>query len=164
MLDHAPSINENHENGYSLKTIKNSKILPAPFQQEEKIQVDELYINEIKWRKILVAKRGSEHILIQHKKIVLFSLEKRIVLAYLDDGSKYIAGENLTMLTKTLDNKDFFKANRQYIININYIQSFRTYEKVKLKIELNNAELNNRHTIIVSQETSQKFRKWIRLA
>jgi len=53
----------------------------------------------------------------------------------------------------------FFRANRQYIVNINYVKGFKAYEKVKLLVELTIPELN--HCIIISQETAPAFRKWM---
>jgi DNA-binding LytR/AlgR family response regulator len=58
-----------------------------------------------------------------------------------------------------LDNHTFFRANRQYIINIQYIRGYKTLERVKLAVDVNCNESN--HSIIVSQETAPYFRKWI---
>jgi DNA-binding LytR/AlgR family response regulator len=55
----------------------------------------------------------------------------------------------------------FFRANRQYIININHVRSFRVYEKVKVKVDMNPTELNDEYFIIISQETVPEFKKWI---
>ena len=53
----------------------------------------------------------------------------------------------------------FFRANRQYIVNIQYIRGYKTLERVKLAVEVNCHESN--HSIVVSQETAPYFRKWI---
>jgi len=66
---------------------------------------------------------------------------------------------NLGELEEDLDNNIFFRANRQYIVNINYIKGFKPYEKVKLQLDLAPAELN--YSIIISQETAPAFRKWM---
>jgi DNA-binding LytR/AlgR family response regulator len=74
-------------------------------------------------------------------------------------NKKYIADKNLGELEEDLDNTIFFRANRQYIVNINYIKGFKSYEKVKLQVDLNLPELN--YCIIISQETAPAFRKWM---
>ena len=74
-------------------------------------------------------------------------------------GKKYLADKNLGDLEEDLDEGMFFRANRQYIININFIRGFKTYEKVKLQVDLAIPDLN--HCIIVSQENAPQFRQWI---
>ncbi|MBS1576922.1 MAG: LytTR family transcriptional regulator, partial [Bacteroidetes bacterium] len=58
-----------------------------------------------------------------------------------------------------LDDSMFFRANRQYIVNINFVKGFKAYEKVKLLVDLTLQEIN--HCIIISQETAPAFRKWM---
>ena len=70
-----------------------------------------------------------------------------------------MADKNLGELEQTLDENIFFRANRQYIININFIKGFKSYEKVKLQVDLTIPDLN--HCIIVSQETAPQFREWM---
>lgn len=71
----------------------------------------------------------------------------------------HIIDKNLSDLEDGLDRAVFFRVNRQYIVNIAFIKSFKAYEKVKLQVDLSMPELN--HRIIVSQETAPFFRRWI---
>jgi DNA-binding LytR/AlgR family response regulator len=57
-----------------------------------------------------------------------------------------------------LDNKIFFRANRKYIVNANYITKFRSIDKSKISIEL---FLSVNEEIIVSQENAAAFKKWM---
>lgn len=107
----------------------------------------------------LLVQKGLENILLRLEDIVLFYTENKIVYVVDRGEKKYLTDNNLLELEKELDPLIFFRANRQYIININFIKSFRAYEKVKIKIDLNLSELS--HCIIVSQETAPHFRKWI---
>jgi len=75
-------------------------------------------------------------------------------------SKKYLIDKTLSELETELDPQLFFRANRQYIINLDYVKGFRPVEKVKLQIDLTIDE--HSHSIIVSQETAQAFRKWIR--
>lgn len=56
----------------------------------------------------------------------------------------------------------FFRANRQYIININYIKRFRTVEKVKVQVTMD--LMIGEHSVVISQESAAAFRKWIQYA
>lgn len=114
----------------------------------------------IKKRKTrLLVQKGLENILLKMDDIVLFYTENKVVYVVDRLEKKYLTDSNLLELEEELDPLVFFRANRQYIININFIKSFRAYEKVKIKLDLNLTELN--HCIIVSQETAPHFRKWI---
>ena len=58
-----------------------------------------------------------------------------------------------------LSDSIFFRANRQCIINLNYIKSFKPYEKVKLQVELTVPCQNQ--FIAISQKSAPDFRSWI---
>lgn len=107
----------------------------------------------------LVVKRGIENIALSFDDIVLFFTENKVVYVIDKAGKKFLVDKNLCDLETELDRNRFFRANRQYIVNIDYIRSFKPYEKVKLQIDLVANEYN--HPIIVSQETAPAFRKWV---
>src|SRR5258705_7127719 len=107
----------------------------------------------------LVVRKGLEHIALKLDEIVLFYTENKLVYVIDRLGKKYLADTNLGDLEEDLDESMFFRANRQYIININFIRGFKTYEKVKLQVDLVLPDLN--HCIIVSQENAPQFRQWI---
>lgn len=107
----------------------------------------------------LVVKRGMENISLRLEDIVLFFTETKIVYVIDNQNRKYIIDKNLGELDLELDDRVFFRANRQYIVNINYIRGFKTFEKVKLKVDLAVPDIN--HAIIVSQEMAPNFKKWM---
>jgi DNA-binding LytR/AlgR family response regulator len=116
---------------------------------------------EKKKRTRLVVKNGTENISMLLDNIAFFYSENKIVYAIDQAGKKYIVEGSLSALEIELDSSIFFRANRQYIISINHVKSFRTYEKVKLRVNMNPSELNDKYYIIISQETAAAFRKWI---
>jgi len=107
----------------------------------------------------LVVRKGLEHIALKMEEIVLFYTENKLVYVIDRIGKKYLADKNLSDLEEDLDENIFFRANRQYIVNLNYIRGFKTYEKVKLQVDLMVPDIN--HCIIVSQENAPQFRQWI---
>lgn len=117
------------------------------------------FINH-KTKSRLVVKKGLENILLRLEDIILFYTENKIVFVIDRFSKKYILDKNLTELEAELDENIFFRANRRYIVNLNYVKGFKPFEKVKLLIDLNAPELS--HSIIVSQETAPAFRKWMR--
>lgn len=107
----------------------------------------------------LLVKRGIENIALKLDDIILFYTENKIVYVLDRFSKKYICDKTLSDLEEELDEQVFFRANRQYIINVNFIRGFKPYDKVKLSVELNVPEIN--HAITISQETAPAFRKWM---
>jgi DNA-binding LytR/AlgR family response regulator len=108
--------------------------------------------------RLLVRKR-DENIALKIEEIVFIYRDDLLILVVDKDEKKYLCDKHLSELENELDPTIFFRANRKYLININYIRSFKTFEKVKLEIFLNFP--NSDHQIIVSQKTAPEFRKWV---
>jgi DNA-binding LytR/AlgR family response regulator len=155
--------------------VKRDNLLPADFRMPENIRPTEASENYLmnngfarvvnlvrpKKRTRLIVKKGIENIPMLLHNISLFYTENKIVFAIDQFGKKYMVENNLSELEHELDETIFFRANRQYIINIDHIKSFKPHERVKLKVDMNSAELNAHSSIIISQENAQAFRKWI---
>jgi DNA-binding LytR/AlgR family response regulator len=107
----------------------------------------------------MLVKRGLEYISLRLEDIILFYTENKLVFVVDVTGKKYIAEKNLADLEEMLDNSRFFRANRQYIININFIKGFKPFDRVKLQVDLTVPEIA--HHIIISQENSSQFREWM---
>ena len=107
----------------------------------------------------LVVKRGQEHVIVKTEDIVLLYTDHKIVYVLDKTCTKYIFEGNLSYLEAQLEPSLFFRANRQYLVNIDYIKSYRTFEKVKLSIEFTIPV--GEHRVIVSQENAPVFKRWI---
>ena len=107
----------------------------------------------------LLVRKGIENIPLPTQNIVVIYTENKLVYVIDKEGKKYVADKHLGELEQELDNTMFFRVNRQYIINISFIKSYKTYEKVKLQVDLTMPDLH--HHIVISQETAPCFRKWI---
>ncbi len=140
------------------KAMDKYKRLEKHFTQTSYLSNFLQHFNQHKKTRLLV-KKGLENISLLLDDVVLFFTENKIAYVIDKNGRKYLVDRNLSDLEVELDNKTFFRVNRQYIININFIRSFKAYERVKLQIELTLSDLN--YFIVVSQETAPLFRKWI---
>ncbi|HSN62158.1 MAG TPA: LytTR family DNA-binding domain-containing protein [Ferruginibacter sp.] len=107
----------------------------------------------------MVVRKGMLHISLRLDEIVLFYTESKMVFVLDKNGKKYTAEKTLTELEEILDSSRFFRANRQYIININFIKGFKSFDKVKMLLDLSIPELE--HIIIISQENCAPFKKWM---
>jgi len=107
----------------------------------------------------LIARRGMDHIPLKVEDIVLFYTENRLTFLIDRNGKKYIADSILSELEQQLDTQKFYRANRQYIINIDFIKGYKTVEKVKIAVEMSvDAE---KFPIVISQDSAANFREWI---
>ncbi len=120
------------------------------------IQLEE-YTKKRKTR--LIVKKGIENIALKLDDVALIYTESKVVFVIANNEKKYIYDKNLSELEQELDKSIFFRANRQCIVNINYIRGFKAFEKVKLQVDLTFSITPNK--IIVSQETAPQFKKWI---
>jgi DNA-binding LytR/AlgR family response regulator len=107
----------------------------------------------------IIVKKGLTNISLNLTDIVLFYTESLVVYVLDNKGNKYIIDKSLNNLENELDQKSFFRANRQYILNINYVQGYKTYDRVKLLVSLTLKDLD--HLIVVGQEKARLFRNWL---
>ena len=152
---------------YLLKPINQSKLknairkyknLQSYFVNNHSAILDYLNNQDKKKSRILV-KRGMEFQTVRVEDIVYFFTEHKLVFLVDKDNRKYLAEKNnLSELEEELDRNLFYRANRKYIINANYIKRFKPLDRSKLSVEL---LLPINEEIIISQENSSSFKKWI---
>lgn len=107
----------------------------------------------------IIVKKGASNISLLLSDVVFFYTENLVVYVYDNKGNKYLIDKSLNSLESELDPRTFFRVNRQYILNINFVQGYKTYERVKLMVALTMKELD--HLIIVGQEKARNFRQWL---
>ena len=79
---------------------------------------------------------------------------------YLFNGEKYMIDYvTLEEVEELLDPRHFYRANRQFIINIDAIQSVKPVENSKLIVRLK--EPNHKLEVDMSRLKSPEFKKWM---
>ena len=79
---------------------------------------------------------------------------------YLFNGDRYMLDfSTLDDVEEVLDPNKFYRANRQYIINIDAVQTVKPMENSKLSIRLK--EPNHKFEIDMSREKAPVFKKWL---
>ena len=111
-----------------------------------------------KYKSRLIIQKGSEYTMIGVEHIAMLYIQNRVVFVVDRAQKKHITSKNLNQLEQELNPDMFFRANRQCIININFVRSFKTYDRVKILLELS---LEDASPIIISQDNAAAFRKWI---
>ncbi len=90
--------------------------------------------------------------------IALFYAEGRTVFLVTHSGKKFILDYNLEKLEEVLDSKEFFRANRTFIVNLNAINDVLVYSNSRLKVIT--VVKNTDKDIIVSRERVRAFKNW----
>lgn len=138
--------------------IRKYKNLQNYFVNNHSALLDYLNNHDKKKSRILV-KRGMEFQAIRVEEVVYFFTEHKLVFLVDKENRKYLAEKsNLSELEEELDKNLFYRANRKYIINANYVKRFKPLDRSKLSVEL---QLPLGEEIIISQENSSSFKKWI---
>ena len=107
----------------------------------------------------LIVKSGNENIILSTMDTALLYLEDKTVFVIDQFSKKYFFQKSLSGLETDLDNKIFFRANRQVIVNIHFIKGFIVTKCNKLKVAFTLPCATP--SIIISQETAPLFRKWV---
>ena len=103
----------------------------------------------------IVVKIGYNLKIIQIEDISCFYSENKIVYAQTTERT-YPTDFTLDELEKNLSKKQFFRTNRQFIINLNFIKNIHTSPLFKIELKHQPNE-----EITVSRERVKDFKEWI---
>ena len=166
---HIPVIFITPENNFMMKEIlinkefisKNESIGQEKiFYNKETLQkLPFKHVHEERRKTRLLVKRGVSNIALLLTDIVAIYTKNKLVYVIDRNAKKYSLDKTLTELEEEMDKSIFFRANRQYIINIIFVKSFKTIKKVKLLIDMDIPELEE--PVIVSQHVAPAFKKWM---
>jgi DNA-binding LytR/AlgR family response regulator len=90
--------------------------------------------------------------------IAFFFLEEKTVLLTTFDNTTLPVDYSLDKLIQTIDPRDFFRINRQFIVSLNSIQLVHTYSAGKLKLDL---KPKPRQEVFVSGDRITEFKEWL---
>ncbi|MGI8952407.1 MAG: LytR/AlgR family response regulator transcription factor [Chitinophagaceae bacterium] len=141
-----------------IKALEKYKNLQNHFSKNYGSFLDYLTSQEKKKSRILV-KKGIEFQMIKMEDVAYFFTEHKLTFLVDKDNKKFLTEKNnLAELEDELNRKYFYRANRKYIINANFIKRFKPLERSKIIVELT---LPLNEEIIISQENASVFKKWI---
>jgi hypothetical protein len=108
--------------------------------------------------KILVAVSGNKNIPIPVEVIAYFYKDGNYTTLKTFQSETYLLNHSLDELMKVLEETLFFRANRQFIINLKACHYFTNEENGKLEIHLIPAYDNE---VIISQKRAPAFKEWL---
>jgi DNA-binding LytR/AlgR family response regulator len=112
-----------------------------------------------KYKQRFVVNMRNQWMPVPVKDIACFTKEV-LNYIYLFNGERYqVDVDTLDEVEEVIDPRQFYRANRQYIINIDAIQSVKPVENSKLVIRLK--EPHHKFEIDMSREKAPVFKKWV---
>jgi DNA-binding LytR/AlgR family response regulator len=136
-------------------------LLQSKFSNEDYLkQMAELFANfnnVKKYKERFAVHVGRSVTLVSVDEIALFSKEEVIYLVN-KDGKKFITDfRSLDEIHELIDPAIFYRANRQHIVHLPFIESYRSDDTGKLTLKMRNIKTDE---LIISKEKAVEFRKW----
>lgn len=106
----------------------------------------------------IILNSGKTQVPININDIAYFMAEGRYLFAITKNGKKYFYDNTLYKLEEELDDHQFFRLNRRFIVNFTNVISFTSYSKNRVKVKLSPEP---EEEIIVSSEKIKAFKQWL---
>ncbi|MFW0735997.1 LytR/AlgR family response regulator transcription factor [Flavobacterium sp. T12S277] len=166
---------------YAVKVFKHFTIdyLLKPYEEEELLEALHKYkniketfnSNSIVESLVEIENQSpiQHHFLVNHRdklisvndtSITYFFATGKHLFIYTNSGSSYLYNNNLKDLIDKLDPALFFKINRKYSVNRNYIQEIVKHSSQKIEILLKVA-VPDTEPIILSKKEINNFKNWL---
>jgi DNA-binding LytR/AlgR family response regulator len=107
----------------------------------------------------LVVRKGLESIIIMVNEIAIVYTHNNLVFVLTGGNHTYRIDKKLNELEAKLSGLGFFRISRQHIVNIKFIKGYKTLDKIKLLLTMKDITWSNQ--LIVSQDYTPGFKKWI---
>lgn len=111
-----------------------------------------------RYRKRIMVTKVDGYVQLAVDDVAFFKVEEKVTLAYTFSGQVHAIDFSLEKLEEELYGDSFFRANRQYIVNIEAIKQIESYFGGKLILKLNTVAAEK---IIVSRKKANIFKKWL---
>lgn len=107
-----------------------------------------------------MVKSGQTIKTVASEEVAYFLAEEGVVLLVTFEGKRFAINYTLDQLEKMLEEKTFFRANRQLITNINAVKEVSPYFKGRLHLSLDPPQENDQ---IISSNKASDFKRWMDL-
>lgn len=169
---------ESNAVSYIMKPINRQKVekalekfdrLRSAFEQSPSTQVFDhsitpgsletlLQVLKCRYKSTLLINYKDRIIPMQAADITFFYLKHNILYVHIKDNRKYFLNSTLDELELIMDPSLFYRANRQFLINRNFISGVERFFARKLVVKMINDTPEN---IVISKAKSSGFLKWL---
>ncbi len=110
------------------------------------------------YRDRILVKQGQRLFSITTADVAYFCTREKLNYVRARDGRQYLVDYSLDELEKSLDPRQFFRANRQFIAGFGAVERVSLYFNGKLKVILNPVPEED---VVVSRDKAAEFRQWL---
>ena len=139
---------------YVLKPIELSRLEKAIEKVDSKNQEQDIHTNkELSHESQIFIKDGEKCWFLKLDKVRMFESEGNYVRLYFDDSKPMIL-KSLNNLEKRLNNKEFFRISRKYIINLSWVEKVEAWFNGGLRVTLKTGE-----KLEISRRQTSRFKE-----
>lgn len=120
--------------------------------------LSQINLTETTYKSRFLVKQGDKMLAIRTEDVVCFHSKHGVVHISTNSGKTYLSDFTLDELSEQLDPRRFFRANRQFIVNADFITTVHKHFKGKLMVELKHF---TEEQILVSSEKATSFKQWL---
>lgn len=153
---------------YLLKPIDTNKLHRAldKFQNFAKNDINKEQIQRLissikqnpQYKKCLLVPQQEKHILVETERIAFIYIDTQVIKMLTTDGETFFLNDTLEDIYHQLDPQQFYRANRQQIINRSIIKDIRTWFGSKILVNL---KISVPEEITISKGRAAEFKKWL---
>lgn len=110
-------------------------------------------------RQRFLVRQGQKLLSVETKEIAWIHAEGKLCYCKTWDNHRYFIEYSLEELNEMLDDTQFFRINRAYIVQFKAIKNINPYFNSKLILQLHPATEDN--DVIISKEKAADFKRWL---
>lgn len=129
---------------------------PAPAVDLNEL-IQKIKLDDKRYRTRFLIKQGDKMLSVEAAAVAYFQLRHGVVHLVTQQGKDYLLDFSLDELVQQLDPQQFYRANRQFIIHFQAIESVHKYLKGKLLVKLH---VSTPEPITISSERTSDFKEW----
>lgn len=150
---------------YLLKPLKKAELEQAiaKYKKQQKPEISDYRalveaLQKDQYNKRFLIRFGQTIKVVEFREAAYFYTEDKITFLVTKEGKRYPLEQSLEKLEEMADPRNFFRINRQFIVNIESIREMYAYSKSRVKLILNPP--CDKETV-VSTERSPIFKRWL---
>ena len=132
--------------------------LSQPSLQRELARILDNIVTKPNSRERFLAKSGTRYISVAANDIAYFYTKGKLQYIKTKKDEDLVIDKRLDEIEAALDGTNFFRVNRQFILNYSHIEKVHAWFSGKLKVQVNPVPGEE---IIISRLKAARFRKWL---
>jgi len=142
------------------EAIKKIEELKTLVQQKTLSQVFEPYQTTTtqRYKSSYLVFKNQKYTTIKTENIAFFHIRNNYTSLICFDKQEYVLNQSLDQIVSTVCPDDFFRINRQYLINFNAIKEVEHYLARKLHVKLT---VDTTDRLLINKEKTQHFLSWM---